>query len=294
MRFSSKILLFGEYSVLYGSDALLMPFPEYSGYFDFYSDFDNPSPEELTSNQSLLRFKDYIQRSEVKGNIDIDGFSRDLSHGLYFRSNIPHGYGVGSSGALVAAFYHRYFQHVEDALSVTKQNLATLESFFHGSSSGLDPLVSYMNKPILLTNGRVRAFDFENFGIKPFLIDTKINRSTARLVSVFKQKSSTPEFMGLINNDLVRLSNQALARFLSAQKYEFFAVLKKLSQFQLTHLSEMILPDLLSIWKDGIETDEYFLKLCGAGGGGFLLGFAKDEGAIDYLKKNHRLRILSV
>lgn len=294
MRFSSKILLFGEYSVLYGSDALLMPFPEYSGYFDFYSDFDNPSPEELTSNQSLLRFKDYIQRSEVKGNIDIDGFSCDLSQGLYFRSNIPQGYGVGSSGALVAAFYHRYFQHVEDALSVTKQNLATLESFFHGSSSGLDPLVSYMNKPILLTNGRVRAFDFEYLGIKPFLIDTEISRSTARLVSVFKQKSSTPEFMGLINNDLVRLSNQALARFLSAQKYEFFAVLKKLSQFQLTHLSEMILPDLLSIWKDGIETDEYFLKLCGAGGGGFLLGFAKDEGAIDYLKKNHRLRILSV
>ncbi|MDD3567138.1 MAG: hypothetical protein PHT92_01940 [Bacteroidales bacterium] len=294
MRFSSKILLFGEYSVLYGSDALLMPFPEYSGYFDFYSDFDNPSPEELTSNQSLLRFKDYIQRSEVKGNIDIDGFSCDLSQGLYFRSNIPQGYGVGSSGALVAAFYHRYFQHVEDALSVTKQNLATLESFFHGSSSGLDPLVSYMNKPILLTNGRVRAFDFEYLGIKPFLIDTVISRVTADFVSMFNHKFSTPEFMELINNDFIRLNNLALNRFLSGQKYEFFAALRELSQFQLTHLSEMILPDYQSIWKDGIEYEDYHLKLCGAGGGGFLLGFAKDEKTVDYLKKKHQIKIVSM
>lgn len=294
MRFSSKILLFGEYSVLYGSDALLMPFPEYSGYFDFYSDFDNPSPEELTSNQSLLRFKDYIQKLELKGKIDIDGFSRDLSQGLYFKSNIPQGYGVGSSGALVAAFYHRYFQPVEYDLLVTKQTLATLESYFHGSSSGLDPLVSYMNKPILQTKGSANAINFQISAIKPFLVDTKINRSTVRLVSVFKQKSSTPEFMELINNDLVRLSDLALNRFLSGLNGEFFDVLKDLSKFQLAHLNEMILPDYQSIWKDGIESEDYHLKLCGAGGGGFLLGFAKDEKAIDYLKKKHQIKIVSM
>jgi mevalonate kinase len=294
MRFNSKILLFGEYSVLHGSDALLMPFPEYSGYFDFYSNINNPSPKELTSNQSLVQFMDYILKSEVKGIIDIDGLSRDLSQGLYFKSDIPSGYGLGSSGALVAAFYHRYFRPVKDDLSVTKQNLATLESFFHGSSSGLDPLVCYMNKPILQTNGSVDAFDFQISAIKPFFIDTGISRSTTNLVSVFKQKSSSPEFMELINNDLVRLNNLALNRFLSGLNSEFFAVLKELSQFQLTHLSEMILPDYQSIWKDGIESEDFHLKLCGAGGGGFLLGFAKDEKTTDYLMKKHQIKIVSI
>lgn len=294
MRFSSKILLFGEYSVLQGSDALLIPFPEYTCYFDFYSDYNNPSDDELKSNQSLVGFKDYIQKYEVKGNIDVERFSRDLSSGLYFKSNIPLGYGVGSSGALVAAFYHQYFQPNEEDLLVTKQNLATLESYFHGSSSGLDPLVSYINKPILQTNGRVNALDFKNFGIKPFLIDTGISRSTADFVSVFNHKVSDLEFKILIKNDLVRLSNLAINLFLSGQKSEFFAVLKELSQFQLTHLNEMILPEYQSIWKDGIESEDYHLKLCGAGGGGFLLGFARNENAVDYLKKKYQLRISSV
>ncbi len=294
MQFNSKILLFGEYSVLHGSDALLIPFPEYSGHFDFYIDFSNPNNDEVKSNQILKGFMDYIQKSEVKGNIDVERFSCDLSKGLYFKSNIPLGYGVGSSGALVAAFYHQYFQPNEDDLLVTKQNLATLESFFHGSSSGFDPLVSYMNKPILQTNGRVNALDFKNFGINPFLIDTGISRSTADFVREFNHNLSNPDFKRLIDNDLVRLSNQALKLYLTGQTNDFFAVLKDLSQFQLTHLTEMILPDYQLIWKDGIESEDYHLKLCGAGGGGFLLGFAKDEKTIDYLKKKHQLRIISV
>lgn len=287
-------MLFGEYSVLYGSDAMLIPFPEYSGLFDFYSDYSNPNSDEVKSNQILMGFMDYIQKYEVKGTIDVERFSRDLSSGLYFKSNIPLGYGVGSSGALVASFYHQYFLPFEDDLLVTKQNLATLESYFHGSSSGLDPLVSYLNKPILLSKGKVNALDFKNFGIKPFLIDTGISRSTANFVNLFKRKASTPEFMELINNDLVRLSNLALNRFLSGLKSEFFAVLKELSQFQLTHLNEMILPEYQSIWKDGIESEDYHLKLCGAGGGGFLLGFARNENPVGYLKKKYQLKISSV
>jgi galactokinase/mevalonate kinase-like predicted kinase len=34
--------------------------------------------------------------------------------------------------------------------------------------------------------------------------------------------------------------------------------------------------------------------LCGAGGGGFLLGFAKDEKTTDYLMKKHQIKIVSI
>ena len=30
------------------------------------------------------------------------------------------------------------------------------------------------------------------------------------------------------------------------------------------------------LWKDGIESNAYYLKLCGSGGGGFILGFTED------------------
>ena len=35
----------------------------------------------------------------------------DLEKGMYFDSSIPMGYGVGSSGAIVAAIYDRYADH---------------------------------------------------------------------------------------------------------------------------------------------------------------------------------------
>jgi mevalonate kinase len=46
------------------------------------------------------------------------------------------------------------------------------------------------------------------------------------------------------------------------------------------------------IWRKGLETDRYYLKLCGAGGGGFILGFVKD---MDYLLKDldgYQLRVV--
>ena len=90
----------------------------------------------------------------------------DLSKGLYFDSSIPKGYGVGSSGALVAAIYDCYALNKITVLeNLTRQKLLKLksvfsemESFFHGKSSGLDPLNSYLSLPILISsNNNIQA-----------------------------------------------------------------------------------------------------------------------------------------
>ncbi len=40
------------------------------------------------------------------------------------------------------------------------------------------------------------------------------------------------------------------------------------------------------LWRKGIETNDYYLKLCGSGGGGFILGFTQDfQKAEDALKE---------
>jgi mevalonate kinase len=38
----------------------------------------------------------------------------------------------------------------------------------------------------------------------------------------------------------------------------------------------MIPSDFQQMWQDGIDSNAYYLKLCGSGGGGFILGFTKD------------------
>ena len=79
---------------------------------------------------------------------------------MYFDSSIPQGYGVGSSGALVAAIYDEYASDkitvlenlTRDKLLQLKTIFSEMESFFHGKSSGLDPLNSYLSIPILINS----------------------------------------------------------------------------------------------------------------------------------------------
>jgi len=42
--------------------------------------------------------------------------------------------------------------------------------------------------------------------------------------------------------------------------------------------SEMIPDDFQQIWRESTESDFFKLKICGAGGGGFILGMTKDWG----------------
>ena len=79
---------------------------------------------------------------------------------MYFDSSIPQGYGIGSSGALVASIYDQYAEDkitilenlTRDKLLNLKAIFSLMESFFHGKSSGLDPLNSYLSLPILINS----------------------------------------------------------------------------------------------------------------------------------------------
>ncbi len=68
--------------------------------------------------------------------------------------------------------------------------------------------------------------------------------------------------------------------------------MKKISVFQFQHFLPMIPKLFQDIWLEGLETNQYFLKLCGAGGGGFILGFTHDFELTKKLISNHHLRII--
>ena len=62
---------------------------------------------------------------------DLDAFSNDIEGGMYFDSSIPQGYGVGSSGALVASIYDRYASEKITVLeNLTRDKLLKLKEIF--------------------------------------------------------------------------------------------------------------------------------------------------------------------
>ncbi|MAU58297.1 MAG: mevalonate kinase, partial [Flavobacteriaceae bacterium] len=153
--FFAKILLFGEYGIIEDSKGLSIPYNFYRGALKIPK---KKTDQVIESNTILIDFAKYIKNIPVKIiAFDWKKFNKDLSLNMYFDSSIPKGYGVGSSGALVASIYDKYALNKITVLeNLTKEKLIKLktifskmESFFHGKSSGLDPLNSYLSLPIL-------------------------------------------------------------------------------------------------------------------------------------------------
>lgn len=272
--YPAKVLLFGEYTILNGTHALAIPFEKFGGTWSY----------EIKENQGLSQkhlFK-FIDTHDCK-NLDIDQFRRELEKGMWFDSSIPQGYGLGSSGALVAAIYDRFGTTESDHPDIQK-TLGHLENFFHGSSSGIDPLVSYLNKSLHIKNPsniEIVNFDFANLDL--FLLNTHRPRQTGPLVGIYKEKLKDANFKLGCSNILGQDVNSAIEYALTGNKEKLFHHFWHISKFQWEYFQEMI-PDMAKdIWKKGLDQGEYALKLCGAGGGGLILGMSKVESPLrDY------------
>ncbi|MGM0408254.1 MAG: mevalonate kinase, partial [Bacteroidota bacterium] len=299
MIFNAKILLFGEYLVLHNSDALLIPLFNYSGELAFVNTPDGANGN-AHSNRILADFYNYLIKRSRSENFndwfDLTQLKQDVDAGLYFDSDIPVGYGVGSSGALIAALFDKYckfpLEHWKKDLTTLKINFSLLESYFHGKSSGLDPLLSYLNNPIFLQNNKIIPDESYYADFYPFLIDTKKSRLTEGLVSLFNEKCMSTAYFNVIQTQLITANNQCIQFLRKGNKERFFSSLKDLSVLQFEYFREMILPGYESVWMHGIESGEFYLKLCGAGGGGYLLGFAPEKAVIQKLKAEYDFKIV--
>lgn len=294
-QFHSKIMLFGEYSIIFGSMALTIPYSHFSGSLQFINKNRSTNLNfARRSNQQLREyFHQYLQPMGEKGLLP-EGFNyklleQDIDQGLYFESSIPEGYGMGSSGALVAALYHKYMQRVNTAhrpsplqqnIPSLKQDLVILESWFHGTSSGIDPLICYMQQPLLINEDQsITPIDTPCYDLSSddatFLINTGISRKTAPLVDQFMKDCEHPEFKNSILDEYIPFNNNCIQSLIDTDINKFTEDVRSLSLFQATYLKRMIPTTLLEDWMYGLSSGKFILKLCGAGGGGFILGFTR-------------------
>lgn len=310
--FYAKIMLFGEYSVICDSMGLTIPYAHFKGELSFINE-DKYTDLEFAyeSNRQLKKYSLYLQKliddGELIFEFDLSSFKKDIDKGLYFESSIPQGFGIGSSGALCAALYNEYGQNkIPNSRHISKKEIISLkkifvqlESYFHGVSSGIDPLNCYLKHPIIIqgkadlsTVGIPRNKHDEKGAI--FLINTGQAGMTEPLVKLFFEQCKQHSFYKSIRDEMIPFNNNCIKSLIKGETKEFFKNLRGLSKFLLKNMEPMIPETFKEIWNIGLDTSTYYLKLCGSGGGGFLLGFTEDLEKAKFELRKHNVELIPV
>jgi len=260
-KYHAKVLLFGEHLVLDGASSLAIPLPTYTGSWS-----SQESTDDLTKFLDFLLHLPFIPSGVLK-------ILRQS--GLNFISDIPRGYGVGSSGALCAAVYEYIFPSFREKkpLLVLKE-LAMMEGFFHGRSSGLDAYVILMDKPVLFQNGNIEKVSFKvgDFPQDIYLLDSGKKRSSKDMIKGYLSNTDSH-----LKSSLIDLNNDIVERALFSEKQDFVSKIKEMSRIQFSLFSPMIVDSVQSYWKYGLTSGSYSIKLCGAGGGGYYLAIGPED-----------------
>lgn len=279
--FSSKLLLFGEYAIIKGGHGLAIPYSDFRGQLVL---------GEKETHKKFYELYEYINKSPLLAKkLDLKRFKADLDQGLYFDSNIPQGYGIGSSGALCAAIYQEYCTEKRiTKLKELQDYMALMESFYHGTSSGLDCLISLVDQAVYIKDRKdvstINCPLLDDLGYF-YLLDSKIERRTSPLVYKFLDQFENDQSYRKNFENFISVSNDTINFFLKARRENFLFSIEKLSVMQREIMQDMIPEKIREFWDKGLESKKYFTKLCGAGGGGFFLVYSNEKLEIAELKQ---------
>jgi mevalonate kinase len=167
--------------------------------------------------------------------------------------------------------------------------LAAMESWFHGTSSGIDPLCIYFNLPLVIEgNGKITTWRIENIGksgLQVFLLDTGVTGNTGKLVTDFRKKLLSQSLNESFKKQYIPLVNEIVDEFREGRPG--YDSLVQLSLFQWRIFHEMIPESFWRVWEFGFNWEYFICKLLGSGGGGYILGFTLD---FDYTRECLRER----
>lgn len=272
--YSGKVLLYGEYTVLDGGRAIAVPLKSKSCEWS-HNDKVDTALQALSSFLSTKRF--------FFGEwLDVDRLTGDVANGWYLPSSIPVGYGAGSSGSVVAAIYDRYGNGKHKSLTQLRDRLSAIESFYHGTSSGIDPLVSMTNSAIMKVGQELQQVDLPDGVLEQYvLLDTGHSRSTKPLVEWYKLRLDSDPHFSQRMEEVRSCQDLAITALLGGDSQGLKLYSNRISEMQYSYLSDLIPDGLLDWWLRTLDTDTIAPKLCGAGGGGYILVW-KEKGSIDH------------
>lgn len=261
-RIPAKLLLAGEFTVLIGGNTLGVPFQHFYGVWT----------KKETQDTRLKELYIFLAKKNL-AFIDLNRFLADIELGWWFESTIREGYGLGSSGALSAGILARYGITDHVTPNIIQQRLATIESFYHGTSSGFDPLIAYTASMCVVRNLETSVLNNDSqiadvLRTKLFLIDSNTPRDTIVPIEWFYNQLSQPAFKVALD-ELNQLNDKLIRTLLKETGENLSLIFSKISQIQSEHFQPLIADPLKNIWSQGLLHKTHYCKLCGKGGGGY-------------------------
>lgn len=279
-QYPSKIMLVGEYGVVLGGHALCIPFPKFNARIRLQSDAPPEKKEEASQSLAYLNLLyEYIAglgENSFHAKPDLHLIRESLSN-YWLDISIPIGYGLGSSGAVSAAIYDLFFSGSASLnLQEQKEDLANIESYFHGKSSGVDALTCHAQSPLRFGDeGSIELVEFDprqiRNGYRFFLLDSGERFNTGPLVQYFLTQYKDPDFKRSMEEDYLPMNKKLIEALLGERDADPGLLMRVLSDYQLKHFRKMIPERMLDVWIEGQVSNEFYLKLNGSGGG-YMLG----------------------
>jgi mevalonate kinase len=263
-KYPSKVILFGEYTVLIGGHVFAVPYGQYYASWQYGKHFPH------------LTFIDHVKQV-INGypelHFETEKWNAFYKNHGYLESSIPNGYGLGSSGTVVAALFDSFVEApatFKADVKGLKNIFAEMEAYFHGSSSGIDPLLSYIQKPLLYHKDVIETMDYKEKNLHFDLIDCGSKRYMDKLVLTFNEKLADQNFKSAMEL-LKTTNNTAITALLENNTETLYQSIVAISEIHFTYLSYLITDNLKREWEAALNSNGPKYKLCGAGGGGFYL-----------------------
>ena len=96
----------------------------------------------------------------------------------------------------------------------------------------------------------------------------------------------------MLKNKFKKYNDASIEAFLKNEGKSLLSNVKSLSKVLYDHFQPMIPKLYRKLWKDGIESNAYYLKLCGSGGGGYILGFTENFEVAQEKLSNYQLDVI--
>ena len=178
-----------------------------------------------------------------------------------------------------------------------KEIFSKIESFFHGESSGIDPLNCYVGSPLLInSNNEIKITKLPSAESESksgfFIIDSGKSADTVDFIKKFKNLFNENGFEDSFQKNFISPTNNCVNSLINHEFNSLPKNFKTLSGFTLDRFSPMIPKGFNKLWKKGLDNETYFLKLCGSGGGGYLIGFAQDLHKAKNELSNYKFEII--
>lgn len=249
-------------------------------------DIDNTDNKELATVVFLYLFLILGKDSKLLPSVDV-----------YVKSDLPVGAGLGSSASFctcLASALLSVFGHIDEADKLTGQWSSSEldlinkwafegEKIIHGKPSGVDNSVATFGGMLTFKNGKIDIIKRVP-ELEILLIDTKIPRSTKKLVEKVREKYNRyREIMEPVMESIeaVTLKCQVTCKELSEKPEnttELYSILEGLIDVNQSHLSVLgVSHPLIDQICNLCSKKNLHAKLTGAGGGGCVLCLINPE-----------------